>query len=426
MIFLTEKREDNKHVEDSLPVSDDSSKGSQESKSDSTSAIDMTSFHENMKKLSITDFDDPEKKPKEETPTNEEEEPQPQKKNIDWKKTILRCVVILLTVLGCVTCFYVGYTINHANQLLDNSYKALPTEKDSDDDLKLETVDKPISILIMGIDNTKERHLSTTRTDSMIVCTYNPKNGDTSMVSIPRDTYVTMKQKNYNTTGKINSAYSIAQEEGTIDAVEKLLDIPIDYYVRVDFDTLEDVVNAFGGIYIDVPFNLTEQDANGKMNITFKEGKHQLLNGEEALAFSRTRHIDDDIQRGKRQQEVIGAIVNRAMESASLTKYAKVLQTLNGHIKTNMPRPIILGLASEALKTGIHITNYTFDWSGFTYNGESFVALKKDSLAFIRHRLRVQLGLDKPDKRDEKSYKFHSNGEMDPNTYPAYDVEWDS
>ena len=71
MIFLTEKREDNKHVEDSLPVSDDSSKGSQESKSDSTSAIDMTSFHENMKKLSITDFDDPEKKPKEETPINE-------------------------------------------------------------------------------------------------------------------------------------------------------------------------------------------------------------------------------------------------------------------------------------------------------------------------------------------------------------------
>lgn len=357
------------------------------------------------------------------------EQKEEKKKSFLTRYPVFKYLLYLLLAIALFFTGYAGYTLSHANQLLDNSYQAR-NEKDSNDVTKqpkeeeLTNVTKPISVLIMGIDNNAKRKLESTRADSMILCTYNPKNGDVSMVSIPRDTYVTMDFDDNNTTGKINSAYSIAQEEGTIKAVEKLLNVPVDYYVRVDFDTVEDVVDAFGGIYIDVPFTLTEQNAEGKKTVHFQEGKHQLLNGEEALAYSRTRHIDDDIQRGKRQQEVISALISRAMETGSIPKYAKVLQSLNGHIKTDMPRSLILGIANKAMQTGVHITHYTFDWSGFTYNGESFVALKKDSRSFISHRLRVQLGLDKKDKRDEKNYKFKSNGVMDPETYPPYFVEW--
>lgn len=380
----------------------------------------VDNFHEKMAKLAVTDLDT-KHQTEEEAPTAT---PVTEEKKTWSKKKLFIVLGSIMVFLACSLSFYIGYTVNHANQLLQNSYAELPNEQNSGDDTKVEKIHKPISVLIMGIDNTKERHLTSTRTDSLIVCTYNPDNGDVSMVSIPRDTYVTMKQEHYNTTGKINSAYAIAQEQGTITAVEQLLDIPIDYYVRVDFDTLQDVVNAFGGVYVNVPFNLTEQNAQGKKTVHFHKGKHQLLNGEEALAFARTRHIDNDIERGKRQQEVLCALVDRAMEGGSVTKYAKVLQSLNGHIKTNMPKPVILGIASEALQTGIHITNYAFDWSGFTYNGESFVALKKDSLQFIRHRLQVQLGLADKDKRDEKGYKFKTNGKNDPSTYPPYDVTW--
>ena len=328
-------------------------------------------------------------------------------------------------VLAIALCFtaYGGYTLRHADSLFENSYKA--REESELEKVDTKKLTKPISILILGIDNNKERHLDSTRTDSMIVCTYNPKTGYVAMVSIPRDTYMHMKGKDYDTTGKINSAYSVAKEDGTINAVEHLLNIPIDYYVTVDFAALEDVVNAFGGIYIDVPFNLTEQDANGHKTIHFKKGKHQLLNGEEALAFSRTRHVDNDIKRGERQQEVIAALVNRAMSVGSFTKYSKVLSTLNGNVQTDMTQPMIMAIAKKAMSTGIKIKHYTFKWDSFNYNGESFVSLKENSVQFISHRVRVQLGLDKKDDRDEKGYKLPASTVMDPNTYPSYGVAWD-
>lgn len=327
-----------------------------------------------------------------------------------------------LIIALCFTA-YGGYTLRHANSLLENSYKA--REETEFENIDTKKLTRPISILIMGIDNNKERHLDSTRTDSMIVCTYNPKNGYVAMVSIPRDTYMHMEGKGYDTTGKINSAYSVAKEDGAIKAVEQLLDIPIDYYVTVDFSAVQDVVDAFGGIYIDVPFNLTEQNANGKMTVQFKKGKHQLLNGEEALAFSRTRHIDNDIKRGERQQEVIAALADRAMSAGSFTKYAKVLKTLNGNVQTDMNQSMIMSIAKKSMSTGVKIKHYTFKWDSFNYNGESFVSLKENSVKFISHRLRVQLGLDKKDSRDEKGYKLPASNEMDPETYPPYGVTWD-
>lgn len=335
----------------------------------------------------------------------------------------LRYVGYAVLVLALMFTAYGGYTIRHASELMNNSYKARVSENGEAIDYK--KITKPISVLIMGIDNNKERHLDSTRTDSMIVCTYNPKTGYVAMVSIPRDTYVKMSGNGYDTTGKINSAYSIDKEEGTIKAVEKLLNIPIDYYVTVDFDAVQDVVNAFGGIYVDVPFNLTEQDANGKMKVQFTKGDHQLLNGEEALAFARTRHIDNDIKRGERQQEVIEALVDRAMSAGSITKYASVLKTLNGNVQTDMTQSVIMGIAKQAMSTGVKIKHYTFRWDSFTYNGESFVALKENSVKFISHRLRVQLGLDKKTEQDKKGYKLPKNHKMDPDTYPSYGVEWD-
>lgn len=403
--------------------SEDSKKENNQSTMHDTNFIDQIS-----PLLAQTNFEDDYQMHDEVTPHRSNGHHENKKQSWLTRYPVIRYIFYAVLAIALFFTGYMGYTLSHANQLLDNSYQELANKKTTSSSVQKEdiaTIDKPISILIMGVDNNKKRKLESTRTDSMILCTFNPKNGDVSMVSVPRDTYVTMNFDDNNTTGKINSAYSVAQEEGTIKAVKKLLNVPIDYYIRVDFDTVEDVVNAFNGIYIDVPFTLTEQDASGKMNVHFKEGKHQLLDGREALAYARTRHIDDDIQRGRRQQEVISALADRAMETGSITKYANVLQSLNGHIKTDMPRSVILGVASDAMKTGVHITHYTFDWSGFTYNGESFVALKKDSRSFISHRLRVQLGLDKKDERDEKGYKFQSNGVMDPETYPTYDVQWD-
>ena len=335
-----------------------------------------------------------------------------------WLGTIVLIIALFFTAYG-------GYLFYKTNHLLDSSYTERPSSKSKNE--KITMTNKPISILLIGLDNNKERNLDTTRTDSLIACTFNPKTGETSMVSIPRDTYVEMydKENGYNTTGKINSAYSLNGVNSTISAVEKLLNIPIDYYVQVDFNALEDVVNAFGGIYVDVPFTLTEQDAHGKKRIHLKEGDHQKLNGEQALAFARTRHIDNDIQRGVRQQEVISGIVEQALKVGSMTKYVKVLNSLEGHIQTDIPKSILLGLAKSSTEHKIKIEHYQFKWASYNYNGESFVALNKESLSYVSHKLRVQLGEDDKDERDQDGYQEPETTELDPSTYPSYGVTWD-
>ena len=340
------------------------------------------------------------------------------------KYKIFKIISYIILCLALIITAYGGYLFYRANHLMDTAYVA----RKKSSSYQVTMTEKPISILLMGIDNTKERNLESTRTDSLIFCTFNPKTGKVDMVSIPRDTYTEIynKEDDTCTTGKINSAYSIAGVDGTINAVESLLDIPVDYYVQVDFNALESVVNAFGGIYVDVPFTLTEQDAHGKKRIEPKEGDHQKLNGEQALAFARTRHIDNDIERGARQQEVIEGIVNQALNVGSMTKYAKVLKSLNGHVQTDMPKDVIMGLAKSSTKHKVDITHYKFKWASFNYNGESFVALNKENLQYIRHKLKLQLGNEEPDERDQEGYQEPETSIMDPSTYPIYGVTWDN
>lgn len=346
------------------------------------------------------------------------------KNNTKFTK-ISKILGYLLLIISLAITAYGGYLFYKANHLLDNSYTQRTTKKANS--TKLTMTENPISILLVGLDNNKERNLDSTRTDSLIVCTFNPKTGKTDMVSIPRDTYIEMydKDNGYSTTGKINAAYSINGIDSTINAVENLLDIPIDYYVQVDFDALEDVVNAFGGIYVDVPFTLTEQDKNGKKRIHLTEGGNQKLNGEQALAFARTRYVDNDIQRGVRQQEVIESIVNQALSVGSMTKYADVLQSLNGNIQTDMPKSVILGLAKSSTEHKVQIKHYQFKWRSFNYGGESFVALNQNSLDYISHVLQVQLGKAHPDERDDPNYQEPNTTTLSPKTYPSYGITWD-
>ena len=119
----------------------------------------------------------------------------------------------------------------------------------------------------------------------MILMTFNPINKDISMVSIPRDTYTYMSIPNqFEGMTKINLRYSFGEAEVAIDAVEDLMELPINYYITVDFTAFEDIVNAVGGVEVDVPYDIKEQNAKGKFVIDLKEGR-QHLTGEEALAL---------------------------------------------------------------------------------------------------------------------------------------------
>lgn len=333
---------------------------------------------------------------------------------IVWKSVI---IIFLFAVLGLVV--YGVKMIFDANQFLNDSYK--PRESSSVVNEQIDVQKDPISVLVLGLDDNSERELGSARTDSMILLTISPTEELVNIVSIPRDTYTQINTKEFVGKDKINSAFAYGGIDGTVDAVEELINVPINYYATADFEAFENIVDALGGVEIDVPFTLVEQNAKGKKVVELKEGRHNL-DGEEALAFARTRYVDNDIERGKRQQLVLEAIAKKAMDIGTIAKYKSILNALDGHITTDMPSNKILSVAQSGLTKNYEFESYAFSWMSFDYYayGEpiSMVGLHQDSIDFISHKLRLSLGLDQKDERDEPGYEFVSDGMVSPNTYP--------
>lgn len=188
--------------------------------------------------------------------------------------------------------------------------------------------DEPFNIFISGIDTYGEIS-SVARSDVNILATVNPKTKQVLLTSIPRDYYVNLA--GFNQKDKLTHAgmYGIDTSIGTI---EELLDTKINYYVRVNFSTLTKLVDTLGGINVYSDYNFI---ACGEYQIKYGIN---YLNGEQALAFSRERHsfIDGDRQRGKNQQAVIKAIVDKVTSPVILNKYSDILKTLEGTFQTNM------------------------------------------------------------------------------------------
>ncbi|RSU03276.1 hypothetical protein CBF31_06055 [Vagococcus fessus] len=329
------------------------------------------------------------------------------------KRNRILIIGFLVLLLGIIA--YSANVFTTVNGFLNDSYKPLnrnTTINDNIDPLK-----DPISILVLGIDNNDERNLEATRTDAMLLVTVSPKNGKISQVSIPRDTYTQINSEKYTGKGKINAAYAYGDIEATVDAVENLMNVPINHYVTIDFQAFEQIIDAFDGVEVDVPYDYTEQNAKGKFKVKLKKGRH-VLNGEEALAFARTRKADDDVKRGSRQQEVMQALLKKAMGLGSITKFQDVIKALRGHFWTDMTMPTMLAVAQSGLTHSYDFDSYVFSWMSYTYYGESMVGLHQDSLDYISHRMRYNLGLDEPDERDVEGFKLESNGVVALDTFP--------
>ena len=184
----------------------------------------------------------------------------------------------------------------------------------------------PISILLMGVD---ERENDQGRSDTMIVMTINPNTESMYMFNIPRDTRTEIIGR--GTVEKMNHAYAYGGVEMAMDTVENFLDVPIDYYFKVNMEAFEDVVAALNGVTVNNPFAF---DYGG---YSFPKGEVDL-NADEALAFSRMRHEDPkgDLGRNDRQREIIKAIIDRGASIGSINKIDELLAAVGSNVKTNM------------------------------------------------------------------------------------------
>lgn len=226
---------------------------------------------------------------------------------------------------------------------------------------------KPFSVLIIGVDSSKDGVTSGYNADVLLLMTFNPKTLNATLTSIPRDMYIQTacsngKYRRINTTTWGSSATC------AVNTVENLFDINIDYYAKVNFKGVVQLVDALGGITLDVPYSFCEQNSSRKWgkNTVFVEKGKQTLNGEQALALARNRHKPNDgsaagkqmgkycptynsgnrsdYTRGKNQIKIIQSLISSATNLKNPNQALDILEKVKANFQTNVKTNDILSL----------------------------------------------------------------------------------
>lgn len=202
---------------------------------------------------------------------------------------------------------------------------------------------EPFTILINGVDIRSGNLNEAANADVIMLATFNPQTMKLSLNSIPRDTYLPVTCRGFS--DKITHS-GTGGVQCTISSLEEAFDINIDYYVKVNFFAVVDLVEALGGIEVDVPFTFDEQDSHDNQNAIHVEKGLQTLNGEEALALARHRKSlpRGDIDRGLDQQLVIEGILKKAASMSGVLNVDKLLDVVGNNVQTNMPTEQMYGL----------------------------------------------------------------------------------
>ena len=208
------------------------------------------------------------------------------------------------------------------------SYDNVETVEDISKDVNVTS--DVFTIYISGIDTTGK--VSTvSRSDVNMLVTVNPTTKDILMTSIPRDYYVTLANKGKK--DKLTHA-GLGGVENSVKTIEGFMDIDINYYARINFTSLIKMVDALGGIEVYSDKTFTPYT---NRSITIKKGMN-YMDGATALAFARERYAytSGDNHRVQNQQEVLKAMLNKAMSPAIITNYSSILKSIDGSFETNM------------------------------------------------------------------------------------------
>lgn len=325
-----------------------------------------------------------------------------QKKKKSGLKVILFSIVSLL-LLGTVA--FAGYTLYNFTNSANKGYKKVDYLAEVDPNFN------KFSILMLGIDENDSRAAGgqtreDSRTDSMILATVNKEKKRMDMVSIPRDSLTLMREKEDENNSnayfydKITHAHAYNDVKGTINAVENLLNTPVNFYVLINFKAFEQTIDAFGGIDLYVPFDMDEQNANGdEGTVKLTKGWH-TLNGEQALAFVRSRYYDSDIERGQRQLQAIHALIDKAKSLNALTKINDVINIAGDNVEHNLTTTQISSAIKMFINDDIKIVSHRIDGYDVMYNGVYYYYPKPTSLLYASSALRNNLDLGLPEATD--------------------------
>jgi len=306
------------------------------------------------------------------------------------RKSLLKKVLMLFTLVFLIVGGYAGFLFYKTYQA---SYDDIGRDKS---DLREEAVsisNDPVSVLLMGIEDYSSGGKGG-RSDTLMVATFNPEDKTMKLLSIPRDTRVWIPEKEIYT--KINHAYAYGGKELTIKTVEEFLNIPIDYYVTVNFEGFKNIIDILGGIEVNVPFDFTQNsDDRVAEKLVFREGA-MTLDGRYALAYARMRLEDPrgDLGRNERQKEVVMAIIDKITSAGTLLKVDKLTEEIGKNIETNMKISEALGFYKKYSDFNTsNIEQVTLKGSPQYIDGISYYIVDEEGLADLQNALKQHLGL---------------------------------
>lgn len=300
------------------------------------------------------------------------------KKKWPWIVGIIGVLILAIVVYGIVV--FKGLT-DTAKEIHEPIDRELSEKREEPVAFKKK---EPFSVLVLGVD---EREGDKGRSDTMIVLTVNPALKSSKMVSIPRDTYTEMVGKGVQ--DKINHAYAFGGIEMSMDSVEGLLDIPIDYVVQVNMESFKDIVDAVGGIKVTNPLDFKVG------TYTFPKGEI-TLDGEKALSFVRMRYEDPrgDFGRQDRQKQVIQAVMREGASLNSLVNFKSIFGAIGKNVRTNMTFDEMIDVQSKYRDAFGKVDQlYIKEGQGKMMNGVWYYMMNDQELESIKVELKEHLKL---------------------------------
>lgn len=297
------------------------------------------------------------------------------------------------------------------------------TYKDGEEPIEQEKTNadltKPFTMLIIGIDSSKDGVTSGYNADVLILITFNPKTLQATMTSVPRDMYMqtACSGKNYR---RINTTTWGSSSSCAIQTIEKLFDVDVDYYAKINFKGVVQLVDAVGGIDVDVPYAICEQNSSrqwGENTVYIKAGR-QHLNGEQALAFARNRHgwpancsaewntgTRNDYVRGRNQMKAIVGVANQIRNLTSPNQAIEILEIISKNFQTNVSSQKMLSLYDLAKtiafsKEGnivniqrMQLSGYSLKvWDVLSKSYPSVTIPSTGSIKLIKEQIKINLG----------------------------------
>ena len=253
-------------------------------------------------------------------------------KKVKTKKNYIQIITIILVIVSiiCMALWGIIYAVNYAiigeDEKLDENGNIITVSSSSKK--------KVINALICG----KNEEL----TDTIIYLKYNVETGKIGMMSIPRDTSI-VSNPTLSSVYKINYMYQSKGIMSLVNQVENMLDVNIDYYLVFDASMLKEMVDAIGGVEVDVPIRMKYDDGSQDLHIDLQPGK-QVLNGEQAEGFVRFRHNNDmtvgypmgDVQRTEVQQDFIKSFISQVLSAKNISKIPDLINIGLKNTETNI------------------------------------------------------------------------------------------